>query len=523
MGASQIILLEEPPASAAAAHGHGGVWSEGAIAEAAGLAFSSAKASGVRRALVVCPSPVVKSVPVPVSRGMRPAEALAAGELAVRQATAAEGGVETAGCIIWTDPAQTAEPHRHVLTIAIGAQTLGSISAAGAEAGVRVDGVVSREGLIIIEAVRALKPREGKVTVLLWVDECETVLLIAEGSRLSMVRHLHVGLSTMVEMLAKVSLGADEEQVGRDRAGEWLREVGVPTPTQMLPGASGLRGSTILPALEPALQRLALEVRQSMRFSLSESVRAGACLIVAGPGGSVANLGAALSARTSLALEAETDGAASPGVADLKKLASRAAARGLVIRPRVWHENRERSRFRVALAAGAAMALSLAAVDWDDAKRQAELTRRAIEHVESESAAVRGRENTSQTLARRAVWIRMVKQAHDELGRITPSGALLSALAASTPPGLTLTSARLSRNQIATIQGHVKVQSGEGAGDAMNEYVTRLRECPAIARASLASVRREFLDGIEVQAFDITLEMVKVPALCLRPETEEQR
>lgn len=480
-------------------------------------ALQACRANGARAVLVVCPGPLAKSEVVPVSRSLREADAVATARLGVEQASGLEGSCVSAASVLWTDPKEVEAPRRHVLAMAVGARVVEDIAGAGARAGVRVEGVLARESLLIGEAVRRLQDFDGRVTVLLWVDETETVIAIAEGARLALVRHLGVGLRALIQMISKMPLEDGRATVGTARAEEWLGVVGVPAPDDALPGDGGLHGALVLPALEPALQRIALEARQSLRFALGEGARAEARLALAGPGARVRNLAPALAARTGLPLVQDRfDGAAT----DVARLAVRAAARGLVVRPRARREARERVGFRAALAAGVGVVLGLGALDWREANESIVSDRAALAALGARDGEGGAPDTSAQSIARRAASVRVVNLAHEHLGRVAPCAAFLGALANATPPEITLTSARLTRGEAATIRGHVAIDAGHDASAVIHDYVVRLRACPVFAGASLAGVRREFSDNRPVQAFDITIEVVELPAPGLRALAE---
>lgn len=328
-------------------------------------------------------------------------------------------------------------------------------------AGLRVSQCVPEHALMYQSAVDAvLAGDEGGTRIVVRLGEHSSVLAAATDGRLRAVRPLSVGLSHLVEAIARRVRaaagdplpGASPESAGEEPALALLRAHGIPAPDQVIDASRGLSGQTLLPLLMPVLQHLALEVRQTMRFGLGDAERAAARITLTGPGAAVPGLdrvlGQVLGGTTTVvsstaesapvATSAQVSASEAPRRVDLGWRAIPVCR--LNLRSRRAEARLTAQRVRTGLTVGTLAALAGVCVLWGVAESEvrterqhlAEVSSRATEADEVAALAQRARRAES-------AWSAVRERLGESLGRRTDHGAVLRELGESLPSEARLT------------------------------------------------------------------------------------
>jgi Tfp pilus assembly PilM family ATPase len=325
-------------------------------------------------------------------------------------------------------------------------------------AGLRVSQCVPEHALMYQGAVDAvLAGDESGTRIVVRLGERSSVLAAATDGRLRAVRPLSVGLSHLVEAIARrvraaagdPLVGASPESGGEEPALALLRAHGIPTPDQVIDASRGLSGQTLLPLLMPVLQHLALEVRQTMRFGLGDAERAAARITLTGPGAAVPGLDrvlgqvlggttAVVSSPVESALSAQVSAGEAPQRVDLGWRAIPVCR--LNLRSRRAEARLTAQRVRTGLTVGTLAALAGVCVLWGVAESEVRTERQHLAAVSSrateadEAAALAQRARRAE-----AAWSAVRERLGESLGRRTDHGAVLRELGESLPPEARLT------------------------------------------------------------------------------------
>ncbi len=101
------------------------------------------------------------------------------------------------------------------------------------------------------------------------------MLAVGRPGRLAFVRSIGVGTESFADALVRPlrARAAETAPVSLDRESvrSVLRQVGIPSPDALIPGHPELTGASLLPVLHPVIQRLALEIKQSVRFGVEDA------------------------------------------------------------------------------------------------------------------------------------------------------------------------------------------------------------------------------------------------------------
>lgn len=384
-----------------------------------------------------------------------------------------------------------AEPDEH-------AQVLASWVEA---AGLRLESLVPDEVVRAACAIAAAARVAGESpAVVLWLGDEASIVAGAMPGRLCFVRSIAVGLGALIDAAAGAEKGSAE---ARARAWEELAREGIPKP-------EGDARCSLLPALRPALQRLAVEIRQSIRFAMPGAGGSRVGLSVAGRGGAVPRLVEVLSAEAGCeargGLEARGEGLASA------VLEAGLGTFGLV--PCGEMGRRETRRVRTGLGVGVAIALAFVAGETVLSRAGLARERALVKDLRSrlggehQPAAVGAR-----LTAMRAGLVATEKQVSARFGSECDWGAALGLLSAEAREGVALDEIELvgGAPPRVRVKGSARAGTDEGAMRLLQEYVRSLGSSPIVGETSLGATVRGAEAGAAVQRFELTLDLVALP------------
>src|SRR5262249_38213525 len=159
-----------------------------------------------------------------------------------------------------------------------------------------VERAVPADAAATIGAVASVrdKPASDTVCAGFYFGEHSSVLAAMMNGRLCFVRTLGLGVDALVDALTRpirVRQGPEgfrpRVTLERGAARDLLLAMGVPGPDVVVDPQRGIDGSAVLPLLQPVVQRICIEVKQSLRFGMEEAAgKAPVRLTIVGPGGS---------------------------------------------------------------------------------------------------------------------------------------------------------------------------------------------------------------------------------------------
>lgn len=430
---------------------------------------------------------------------------------------------------IATDPAnsRSKQPQTHTLAAIDRQEVAVALVEWAARAGLTVEHVAPLSAGPLVQSVRAVMAAstEHGAAAQLWFDEHFAVLAAATGGRLALVRTISIGTEAIVDALCRSIHAGGEHPVTLDRTDvrRLLAQAGLPAPDDVFDSQSGVTGRAVLPLVQPVLQRLVVEIKQSLRFSLTDGERSAAQVRLVGPGGSIRRLSEMLGSQCGAQVSAEpsstagNDGASaargsltawfSPNI-DLSLLPPEIVRTGTFRRVRrgAWAGMGVAAAL-LALGAGLDF-LKLADLKQVQASlesRATDLARAASEHTAA--AAARDRALAMQT------------RASTLLGESTAWSALLGAVAEATPSTIRLTNIdQVSDDTGLTcrITGTARVEGDTTLADVIARYNRDLAAIPLVSGVRMGSTSRTKASGHDAYRFDITLSLRPVSAAAMR-------
>lgn len=467
---------------------------------------------GVRgsRATVVYDAPTSAVVVQAMASGVPAPKVLESARLAC-EAAMGEGGERSEGAAATMGVSGAT----HVVACMDRAETLSRLAAIVESSGLRVGAMVPRDACALMGTTRGVREEQAGARVVAWIGRHSMALAVALDGTLIAARSVGLGLDSLVEAMTRASRGG--ATLYRSRAEAWpaLWDQGVPSPDEA-EGENAKALSTLLPVMQPVLQRMAVELKQFLRFEIEAGAREAACVQVVGPGARCAGLRAALCRITGLQPSAERtpaedarwgeSGEAVRAGGGLPELLPERHARRSVLR-----------RVRVSAAVGAAVALAMGVQARREAIRDASQAR-------TEEQALRARVEQARSAAEAersaiAAWSEVAgarARLHKSIGEAPSVAGLLGAMGQGLSPSVRVTSIELSAGGAApgqvVVTALAPIEGEAGSAQAVREFVTALARMPLMREVKLGAAQRVTVQGRDYQSFTVTAGLVGVPA-----------
>ena len=394
------------------------------------------------------------------------------------------------------------------------------------EAGLSFRSATPLDAATIAFLVRGELQRKGARRGALYVGEYMSFFVVVSEGRLLFSRRIDLGLESLAGSLTgpvSVAGQAGSIELDIDEARRVLYRHGIPTREASVLASRGLTGRHVIPLLQPVLQRYIVELRQSLRFGLSEEDREGLTIHLTGPGAAIGRLAEVLGEE--LRIETSVDGSyfgAGPWwevgprageVADALK-DHRFLGR-LNLMPKMLQREQTTSRTRRWMIAGAATALVLIAVDGlryrtyvNAARLESDVYAAQMRDFEAlrttgeQLAAVLGAQHTVETAI------------VAEVGSLVNYRACLQELARVTPPAVRFTTIEFDRNRdpkIGKVTGYAFEDAGDAERTVLEPFIEALQESPLFDAVELGNIEIGAPGNRAGQRFQATFRIVSVP------------
>jgi Tfp pilus assembly PilM family ATPase len=440
-------------------------------------------------------------------------------------------------CLLFTDKLakrskDAAGPiaQKHVLAAADAEARAAAITVCVEEAGVKVERVLPVDSVCLADAIQTATSagEDGALTAVVWIGEHSTTLAVAEPGRLLFVRSIAAGSEALSDVLCRPlrprAADAQAVQLTHDAARALLYSAGIPAPDAAIEGHPTLAGSSLLPHLQPVLQRLSIEIKQSLRFGVPENDRAKIRLRLAGPGAAIPGLGDSLARATAFPLDTAAPSAAPDGsdssTGGVIAALARCPSLSLALMPQKVREAWELRRSRTALVAGAAIALAYVGYEAIDAHLSIASEKAKLASITSTLQSDQGPlALRQQTLAAHQQVAETERRARKRLDQTADWSALLESVAEQTPLQIRLTNLDMHQETVGngaatlSLKAYVRFEEAPDPAQLIHGYVERLEQVPIVSAVRLVSAQRVTISGHDSQTFDLAITVVPVPGL----------
>jgi Tfp pilus assembly PilM family ATPase len=342
-----------------------------------------------------------------------------------------------------------------------------------------------------------------------------SALAVVEEGEVKLFRPLAFTLEQLLDALQKPLHTGAESQAGvdRDTALDWLGAFGVPDREETIDQAAGVTGAAVRPVLQPILQRLVTEIRQSIRFGVSEEQRLSVRLHADGAGATIRNLAGTLHHELNLPVDvAKRDDAATDDFfAPTRRCCLEDADDPtLELLPDELAARVQLGRFKRHLWTGVAAAGLLLALDAGLLHQKINSAEQALRPMEATVSEQARADDVQSSLAAATHASHALE---NEVARHWSSqpavSAMLRALAEITPPRVRLLNVEFRARDDAPramIEGYADT-GGRGGGEIIRGYIAELAALPGVQQAELTNVQETTADGGDWRQFRLSLRL----------------
>jgi Tfp pilus assembly PilM family ATPase len=423
---------------------------------------------------------------------------------------------------------------RHILAAADAEARSAALTACVEAAGLKVDRILPVDAVCLADAIKtaAGAGEPGDLTAIVWIGEHSTSLAVAEHGRLLFVRTIAAGSEGLAEVLCRPLRPRDPNApaitLTHDAARSLLFAAGIPAADAPIASHPTLAGSSLLPHLQPVLQRLSIEIKQSLRFGVPEGERAKVRLRLAGPGAAIPGLGDSIARAAGFPFD-ESSEAAAPDGADSSTggviaALSRCPAVTLALMPTAVRQAWELRRSRKALVAGAIVALLYVGYETVDVRLSIASERARLAGINSSLQTDQGPlALRQQAMAAHQQVAEAESRARRKLDQTADWSALLESISEQTPLQIRLTSLEMRQDPAQpasatlALKAYVRFSEAPDPARLIHDYVERLQTVPIVSGVRLVSAQRVSLAGHDAQSFDLSIAVVPVPSQTTLP------
>lgn len=442
------------------------------------------------------------------------AEARAAGALRIRESLG--HGAEACVSIARVPQPKADAESSTLLMTADRSSTVEAIAAVTARCGARPELLLPLRTTTLRAAIAAALATHGeRSATVMWMDRHTTAVAGGVDGCCRFARSLSAGCDLLVDAFRR----AAREVGGCDHAQAWdmLFRGGIPRRDQVVDEGLLLKGERVIPLIQPALQRLAIEVKQTLRFGLPEGEASRAIVTLAGPGASIPLLLETLGAMIETSVH-PLDAAAAATGARLED------GMGVGFIPEAVGERRARRGLISAAAMGAAAAFLAVGLDgaWSEreiGRLEADLAANElrIKQAAADAAVQADLDEASRRLAK------LDALAEATVGTQTCWTAAMKLASSLNVPGLELQEmigGLTPDGPVLTLRGLVPA-SDAGQGP-MAGVIATLSASPLAARVQVGSARTVETDGGARTQFTIamTLRTLSRTSLSVLPDRQ---
>lgn len=375
-------------------------------------------------------------------------------------------------------------------------------------AGLQTAGLSALEAAVFasMAARCSSRPEPEAMVGELYLGQERSWLLVTGGGRLRFHRQISVGCEQLISALTHPIRTRErgEVQLTRADARRLLTRHGLPLLDEVYDCDRSIDGRDVLPALQPVLQRLLIELRQSLKFSRSEGDYSQIALRLVGPGADIARLSSLLDDNLDSATftKREVSTVATNAAPDDLSITNIAP----LLPPAVTSRNRRRT-LRRQLAAGAMIAASVLLAD-------GLLLHNRLTAAQARLASARHLAESHESQARRTDLIRRIDAAITNAEsraafwhHYQPDlGAVLREVSDSAGPEIAFTSIEIQEANPTEGRGILAGYAhGADPDGTLREFVTRLETSPLLRSVSRGQVSTRMLDGKVVREFRVVV------------------
>ncbi|MHC4975912.1 MAG: PilN domain-containing protein [Planctomycetota bacterium] len=356
---------------------------------------------------------------------------------------------------------------------------------------------------------------EQQVQARITIGEHTTTLSVFDSERLYLVRTIEIGLYQLIEMIVRQLRveGQSNEEARRDAWG-FLLARGVPMAFDTIDEQRGIMGRDLLPMIQPVLQRIFVEIKQSLRFGVPRESLEGARITISGPGALVPRLGELLDEHLDLGVECETTSDRDLTGDNLERALSMVTTHGCA-RPESTLTSTQRvrtltlRRVRKGLVAGTLAASLAVLVNTSFQYMDARDSLARIDSLEPQLSSIKEARFQFEQAGELHQNMEAMRASLDQFLDARPSWSVfLHMLSGSVPPTIQLTEIRgETQGDVPGVRLEgIEYQSAES--NAIQEFLRTLQASPLVDDVTLGGTHRTDTEQGDARQFSLTITLI---------------
>ncbi len=441
------------------------------------------------------------------------------------------------GMVVAHDEADGA-PRTHVLACAADNAAVQAVFGWVSRSGNRLEGHVPRAVVPLVRTLEAAEDEQDCVAFCYLDWSTATIASMFDGS-LAFVRTFNAGYQSLAEAyargVARLAAKETEQEDGEEiptldmsKGADLLIENGVPSREARIGEANNPYRSSVAPLLASVMQRLSVEIKQSVRYGVRQVEQRPRRLVLLGPGARIPGMAALLSETTELDVELHPSvearsvelGAFSEGTTEHAFATDLDVDVSLI--PIAAVERLAAAGRSSAVRAGAILAVGL--LVGEAGLIALERTQIGVEtqRLQSELLEVRARSEAIERAAAQIEELNVASFASSTLVGDQPSwSAVLGDIGARTPGEVNIRDVRAfyeGRSPMVAISGFASDDPNARSGGTLGSYIDTLKASPLVERVELGTTRTETHDGVSTRSFSVTCYLRAVPFEVAHPQ-----
>lgn len=412
----------------------------------------------------------------------------------------------------------------HALVTAERNDIAGALTEMVESAGLTVASATPTEAAILAKVVQvALKDRSAE-RGWLYIGEMTSFFVVVGAGRLRVGRSISIGLNTLVASLTR-PIRSQPQAAPIELSAETARQILFGQGMKIDKVAHGqieLSREQLMPLIQPVMQRLIVELRQSLRFGLNDEQRDRLEICVRGPGSSIPGLvdvvGTELGVKATrdpkhVAYDYRVPG--SKGSELLDAISDRRLLDRLNLLPRESADRQVTGRLRRWLWTGAAAAIMVIAFDTFRYHLAVSAARAESKQLETRATERQEYDVKRDRLVAAAEALQKLERAvTNEVGSRVDFSALMHELSRLTPKSVRLTTMSFRQTKLKTvgqITGYAFTLGGPSGDDRLEAFIDALKKSPLIEAVVLEKVNSGSLGGHVGRRFEAKFVALGVP------------
>ncbi len=409
----------------------------------------------------------------------------------------------------------------HILGCVEDEQSMQLVANAIQNAGMTLSAILPACSVATVQTIqRTLELAHGHQPVLLLrTDDHESTLVGACNNQILFIRQIRTGMAQFISAwLRPISRkGPDESELRltEQQASELFMTQGIPSPDLEIPQYQ-ITGRDLLPSMQPIIQKLSVEIKQTARFGFETHQRDAVKLYLAGPGGNIPRMGEVLSAHLDIPC-GQNDSQASND--SLLASALKVNAKPIDLSPQTVCSLRTLQGSQKALWIGVAAAFALIMADGLVARHNIQQSKDQLQQLDTSFKSTQVSQSQLDLCNILSTTLAMADQnLADAFKADAPWPFVLDFIAKTTPANIRLTNITLEQDKklpIAKLHGMVLADKPEIGAQAIKAYLDQLNASPILNNGKLGTTQRLQYNGKEAQQFSLAFSVMPMSSIKL--------